>query len=484
MIKKNFWKIIIITLFILLINTKVSKAAISASSKTVNSGESVSISISSNVPVLSYKVTIDSSDGLTFVTSSGGTGAGTATITDAKATGMTSLATYTFKVPTVTTDTTYTVSFTATAMEDENFNKVDPSTAKATIKVKAPVTPTNPPSNNNNGSTTNNSGSSSSNNSGGSNKPPNPTKPEEPKSNDSTLKSLVVEGYELYPTFDANTREYNIRVTNDITKVTVVPTVNNSKASYKIEGATEELLVGKNVITVVVTAEDGATSNYIINITRDREGLNVQYIKIYYTDEVGNRQELLLNPEFSTEIFEYTLNDLSYLISKLDVEVLANLEQAKIEITGNEELVEGTNTITITVTMPSESEEEEDEVLTYKITVNKEKEPVVTLMGRIKNWFNGITGTITTWYAENQYKIIMGALMLCSASLGGLSVYLIIDYKKYSMLVKKVAEITRMNNSASRVAEAPVDLQPEQTKIEEKDQEVEDKIKSRGRHFE
>ncbi|MGN1310322.1 MAG: cadherin-like beta sandwich domain-containing protein [Clostridia bacterium] len=482
MIKKNFWKITIITLFILLINTKVSKAAISASSKTVNSGESVSISISSNVPVLSYKVTMNSSGGLTFVTSSGGTGAGTATITDAKSTGMTSLATYTFKVPTVTTDTTYTVSFTATAMEDENFNPVANSTAIATIKVKAPVTPTNPPSNNN-GSTTNSGSSSSSNNSGSSNNSSTTAKPEEPKSNDSTLKGLAIEGYELYPTFDANTREYNIRVTNDITKVTVTPTVNHSKASYKIEGATEELLVGKNVITVVVTAEDGTTSNYVINVTRDREGLNVQYIKIYYTDEEGNRQELLLNPEFSTEIFEYTLNDLSYLISKLEVEVLANLDQARIEVIGNEELVEGTNTITITVTMPSESEEEEDEVLTYKITVNKEKEPVVTLMGRIKNWFNGITGTITTWYAENQYKIIMGALMLCSACLGGLSVYLIIDYKKYRMLVKKVAEITRMNNSASRVTEAPVDLQPEQTKIEENDQE-EDKIKSRGRHFE
>ncbi len=377
------------------------------------------------------------------------------------------------------------INIKAVDVTDTDLNDVTGTrTCSITVSNPAPVTPTNPPSNNNNsGSTTNSGSSSSSNNSGSSNNSSTIAKPEEQKSNDSTLKELTIEGYELYPTFDANTREYSLRVTNDITKVTVTPTVNNSKASYKIEGATEELVIGKNVITVVVTAEDGTTSNYVINVTRDREGLNVQYIKIYYTDEEGNRQELLLNPEFSTEIFEYSLNDLSYLISKLEVEVLANLEQAKIEITGNEELVEGANTITITVTMPSESEEEEDEVLTYKITVNKEKEPVVTLMGRIKNWFKGITGTITTWYAENQYKIIMGALMLCSACLGGLSVYLIIDYKKYRMLVKKVAEITRMNNSATQVTEAPVDLQQEQTKIEEKDQE-EDKIKSRGRHFE
>ena len=381
------------------------------------------------------------------------------------------------------------INIKAVDVTDTDLNDVTGTrTCSITVSNPAPVTPTNPPSNSNNVSTTNSGSSSSSNNSGSSNSGSSnnsstTAKPEEPKSNDSTLKGLVIEGYELYPAFDANTREYSLRVTNDITKVIVTPTVNNSKASYKIEGATEELAVGKNIITVVVTAEDGTTSNYVINVTRDREGLNVQHIKIYYTDEEGNRQELLLNPEFSTEIFEYTLNDLSYLISKLEVEVLANLEQAKIEVIGNEELVEGTNTITITVAMPSESEEEEDEVLTYKITVNKEKEPVVTIMGRIKNWFNGITGTITTWYAENQYKIIMGALMLCSACLGGLSVYLIIDYKKYRMLVKKVAEIARMNNSATQVTAAPVDLRPEQTKIEENDQE-EDKIKSRGRHFE
>ena len=65
--------------------------------------------------------------------------------------------------------------------------------------------------------------------------------------------------------FEKNIREYNLRVTNDVTKITVVPTTNHEKASYKIEGATEEFIVGKNIITVVVTAEDGSTSNYIIN---------------------------------------------------------------------------------------------------------------------------------------------------------------------------------------------------------------------------
>ncbi|MGN1301918.1 MAG: cadherin-like beta sandwich domain-containing protein [Clostridia bacterium] len=384
---------------------------------------------------------------------------------------------------------TATITISAIDVTDTDLNDVIGSkTCSITVSNPAPVTPTNPPSNNNSGSTNNNGSSNSSSNSGSSNKPSNTTKPEEPKSNDSTLKGLSIEGYELYPAFEANTREYNLRVTNDITKVTVLPTVNYSKASYKIEGAIEELQVGKNIITVVVTAEDGTTSNYVINVTREREGLNVQYIKIYYTDEAGNRQELLLNPEFNTEIFEYTLSDLSYLISKLEVEVLSNLEQAKIEITGNEELVEGPNTIVITVTMPSESEEEEDEVLTYKITVNKEKEPVVTLMGRIKNWFNGITGTVSTWFGENVYEILMGALGVSCVALAGLSIYLVMDYKKYKMIIEKVAEITRINNAttvntgkATNTNETTNQQILEEMQSNENEEEIE--IKEKGKHF-
>lgn len=372
---------------------------------------------------------------------------------------------------------TATISVRAEDVTDTSLNDVL-GTKTCSINVSKPTTPVAP--NNENNSSNNNSKPNTNNNSNANN---NNNKPEEPKSNDSTLKGLEIEGYELYPVFDTNTREYNLRVTNDITKVTVVPTVNYSKASCKIEGTTEELAVGKNVITVVVTAEDGTTSNYVINVTREREGLNVQYIKVYYTDEAGNRQELLLNPEFSTEIFEYTLNDISYLISKLDVEVLVNLEQAKIEIVGNEKLSEGANTIIVTVTMPSESEEEEDEVLTYKITVNKEKKPVVTLMGRIKNWFKGITGTVSNWFGENVYEILMGALIVSCVALAGLSAYLVMDYKKYKMIIEKVAEITRINNANTNTVNTTETTNQQILEKMQNNEKEEIETKSKGRHF-
>ena len=133
--------------------------------------------------------------------------------------------------------------------------------------------------------------------------------------------------------------------------------------------------------------------------------------------------------------------------------------------------------------MPSESEEEEDEVLTYKITVTKEKEPLVTPMGSVKNWFNGITGTISNWYSKNQYKIVVGALMLCSAAMGGLTVYLMIEYKKYRVLLQKIAEITKMNTIEKPVTEIIDNIQSEQTKPQENNPSLEEKTKPRGRHF-
>lgn len=372
---------------------------------------------------------------------------------------------------------TATINIKAVDVTDTDLNDIT-GTRTCSITVSNPT----PPPTNTGGSSggSSNTGGSSNNkpsNSGTSNSKPSTgtttTKPEPTKSNDSTLKALVIEGYEFNPVFEASTREYNLRVTNDITKITITPTVNNEKASYKIQGATEDLTVGKNVITIVVTAEDGTSSNYVINVIRNREGLNVNHIKFFYIDEKGVKQELVLNPEFSADIFEYDLGTISHLVSSLNADILANFAEAKVEVIGNENLIEGANIITVTVTMISESEEETDEVLTYTIKVNKEAKPVVTFMGKIENWFNGITGTVSTWFKENVHQILTGSLMVCSFALGGLSVYLVTAYKKYKLMLQKIAELTKINNAEI----------VETTEITEKNSEIDSEIKSKGRHF-
>lgn len=465
---------LILMLFIIGLSSEVQAASANISTTKTSAivGDSVTITVSINAATWNLKVS--------------GNGISGDSIVGFNSDGNNQSSSKTFALNTSSTGV-YTIYLTGDVTDGET--DVNSSINKSvTVQVNPkPVTPTNPSNgNSSSGGSTGNSGSS--NNGSTNNKPT--TKPvETPKSTDSTLKSLIVEGYELYPEFNANTKEYNIKVGNDITSVNIVPTVNDSKASYKLEGAYEELVVGENTVNVVVTAEDGSTNRYIIKITREREALKLITLNISYKDSEGNLKILNLNPELSDEIFEYKLEDLSYLISKLDVEVVANLEEAKIEITGNEKLSEGENTITIVITMPAESEELEDEVLTYKITVNKEEEPVVTPIGKFKNWFKGITGTVSTWLGENQYKIIVGSLMLCSACMGGISVYLVIEYKKYRMLLQKIAEITRLNNANANIPQTINNVNLEDNKIEniqEKNNvEIQEDniVKTKGKHF-
>lgn len=462
-IKSKIFMLIILMIGIICISTKVhaAGASISASKTTATVGDTVTISVNINAAAWNLKVS--------------GTGVSGGSIVgyDPEGANTSTTKTYTLNTSSAGTYTIYLKGDVTDGTTDVNSGINTSVTVTVNNKPVTPTTPSNGGSTSGGTTTTkpSNGGSTTtkpSNNGGTTN-----TKPtEEKKSNDSSLKALAIEGYELYPEFNTNTHEYNIRVTNDITKLNITPTVNHEKASYKIQGATEELEVGKNVITVVVTAEDGSTTNYVINVTRNREGLSVEHIKFFYTDENGQTQEVALNPEFSSEVFEYDLGTISYLISKLDADVLANFEEAKIEITGNENLVEGENTITITITMPSENEEETDEVLTYTIKVNKEAEPVVTFIGKIQNWFNGITGTVSVWFNENVNEILIGALGVACIALAGLSVYIIIDYKKYKLMAQKIVELTKMNN-------AEIIKTNENTNIQSEESET----KLGGRHF-
>ena len=96
----------------------------------------------------------------------------------------------------------------------------------------------------------------------------------EPESSDASLSSLTLSGVN-FGTFDSTTTSYTARVANSVSQTIVTPTANNSGASYviKLGGVTDadgtiSLSVGSNVITIVVTAQDGTTRTYRITVTR------------------------------------------------------------------------------------------------------------------------------------------------------------------------------------------------------------------------
>ena len=447
MVRKKNLKILIIAFFIIIINITVSEAAISASSVTVNSGEKVQISVSSNIAVTSYKLTMTNSGGLTFITSSGGVGEGTATITDASATGKTSLGTFTFQAPSVTVDTTYKVSFSATIMEDtsDDPKPIPDSSTTATITVKAPVVepPPPPPSTNTGSGSSGNTGTSSNNSRPSNNTRPTETTPTE--SSNSKLASLAITEGVITPEFNSDVTEYSISVPNEITVLNISATAEDSAAEVEIVG-NEELKVGENNIQIIVTAEDGSTTTYNILATRADEQLSLQSLSIYYIDENGQKVELKLNPIFALNVYEYNiLEKLPSTVNKLEVEAIASKENAKIEITGNEELKSGQNEISIKVTLTDEAGLEEQK--TYKIILEKEEEPVgaLTFWEKMSRWFNGAGITISTWFSQNLQKIIIGMLIVATVTFMGLTVYFVYDYKNYKKLLSKLAEYNKEN---------------------------------------
>ena len=293
-------------------------------------------------------------------------------------------------------------------------------------------------------------------------KPTTTTKPtekkEEKKSTDSTLSSLSIAEGAITPEFNRDVKEYAITVPNEVTKLNITATPTDSKASVSVTEY-EELKEGENTITISVTAEDGTTkTDYVIKATRQKKELALEKLIVKYTNQNGEVVELPLTPEFISNIYEYSIETLEYWVKKLDIEALANIEGATIEISGADSLKEGENIITITVknkvTVEAQEEgteaTEQEETKTYTIKFNKNAEP--TIIGRISNWFKGIFGGVSTWYGNNQQKVIVGGLTLCIVSLIGLSIYIVIDYKKYKDLLSKVGKLNTLNNSEVKVA--------------------------------
>lgn len=188
---------------------------------------------------------------------------------------------------------------------------------------------------------------------------------EEPsKASDKALKTLEVTPEGLDPEFDPETTSYTLNVGADVEKLEIKAAPNDEKATVEITG-NESLVAGDNAVKIMVTAQDGTTRIYTINVKKgEATTLGLSSLKINgYT----------LSPKFSSNVYEYKINVLDPNITKLDVLATANVENAKVEVTGNTNLVKGENTITITVT----SEDGKEKVI-YQILVNKDSDVTAT----------------------------------------------------------------------------------------------------------
>lgn len=467
---KKTIKLLLVALFMLIAISAFSKveaasASISASKTNATVGDNVTIIVSYNAAAWNLSV---SGSGISSTKYVGNTD-------DAEN------ASYSKSLSLNTSSTgTYTIYLTGD-VSDGSTGVTSPISQSVTVTVK--------PSSGGGSSGSGSSGTSTTKPST-SNKPSTSTTTEEkPKSTDNTLSSLTVTEGAITPEFNKDVREYNVTVPNEITNVNVVATPTDSKATTAVTGNTD-LKEGENTVTVVVTAEDGSTSQYLIRVTRNRPELSLTTLVIKYKNQEGELIEIPLNPIFAFNTYEYTLEDLEYWIEKLDIEAIANVEGATIDIKGADSLVTGENEIIITVKLiekaTGERQEPTEEIKTYTIKFNKKEEP--TLLAKISNWFKGIFGGVSVWYNDNQEKVVLGALGVCVIALVGLSVYIVVDYKKYKKLVQKLKKLNELEQNtpvSENIIESISQERLQEKEISNKDTEnnkKNDRPKG-GRHF-
>lgn len=152
--------------------------------------------------------------------------------------------------------------------------------------------------------------------------------------------------------------EYKVSVLHDVEEIELTVKTEDSKAKYEIDGESK-LEVGENKFIITVTAESGATREYVVIVERKAE------------DEVLSNNTKIkslkvngYNLKFSSDVYEYSLqiNDESSLVVDYETED----DKSFVTIDGNNDLKNG-SIITLKVTA------EDGSNAVYKINILKEE---------------------------------------------------------------------------------------------------------------
>lgn len=88
-------------------------------------------------------------------------------------------------------------------------------------------------------------------------------------SDDNSLSSLSLSEGQISPALQAGVTKYTATVPNDVTEVEVSARTTNAKASITSISGNTNLSEGENLISIVVTAENGSAATYKITVTRE-----------------------------------------------------------------------------------------------------------------------------------------------------------------------------------------------------------------------
>lgn len=184
------------------------------------------------------------------------------------------------------------------------------------------------------------------------------------KSSNNYLKSLEIEGYEITPEFDRQTVDYKVTKKVSTTNINIIAEADDERATVTGNGKVQ-LSSGSNTISVNVKAENGIERTYKVEIEKEvvKEAPTLSSMEVKLKTDGQNSDSPEIEPEFSSDVFEYNCNVENY-VNGLEINAISNNENAKVEVEGNTDFKEGNNVVKITV-------KSEDGENVYKINVNK-----------------------------------------------------------------------------------------------------------------
>lgn len=178
------------------------------------------------------------------------------------------------------------------------------------------------------------------------------------RSSNNNLKSLTLSSGKI--DFKSDKTEYELAVDYEVDKISFEAEAEDEKS--KITGLEEqELQVGENVINIRVTAENESVKTYKLTIIRNIEVVETVYNKAKNITIKSHKFN------FDPDVTQYTLET---RLHELEINVELEHENSKYEITGNENLHDGSlvqititdedgnsNIYTITIYNPTEANE-------------------------------------------------------------------------------------------------------------------------------
>lgn len=192
------------------------------------------------------------------------------------------------------------------------------------------------------------------------------------RSKDNTLTDLDVSPLGIK--FNKNKTSYSVNAEHDIDSIKITAKANDSKATVTGTG-TKKLNNYVNTFTITVTAENGSKKNYTIKVIRkDKEG-NLGFVSKDNT--LKNITIEGYEIQFEKDTLEYSI-EVDNLIETINITAVTNHDAATYEVSGNDKLKVGLNTIKINVTAES------GDVKTYTINVTRKNNSPTTNFNDLK----------------------------------------------------------------------------------------------------